>query len=121
MCLPKTRRTTGLAIGAGAPPGPFVNRAVFRGVFDSPTAAPTPPPGTQTFGSNAANDFPSATIDNAGNIYAVWATQNARTNQMSVWFASSHDHGQNFYGPFEVAKFPAPSPIPRNAAPLTEL
>jgi hypothetical protein len=94
---------------AGVPPGPFVNRAVFRGVFDSPASPqPTPPPGTQTFGSNAANDFPSAAIDRAGNIYAVWATPNARTNQFSVWFASSHDHGQNFYGPFEVAKFPAP-------------
>jgi PKD repeat protein len=92
---------------AGVPPGPFVNRAAFRGVFDSPTN-PAPPAGSQTFGSNAANDFPSATIDNAGNIYVVWATQNARTNQMSVWFSSSHDHGQNFYGPFEVAKFPAP-------------
>ena len=94
---------------AGLPPGPFVNRPAFKGVFDSPASPqPTPPPGSQTFGSNAANDFPGGAIDSAGNVYVVWATQNARTNQFSVWFASSHDHGQNFYGPFEVAKFPAP-------------
>ena len=88
---------------AGVPPGPFTNFPVFKGVFDSPTA-PAPPPGAQTFGTNVANDFPSAAIDNAGNLYAVWAMNNARTNRYAIWFASSHDHGKTFYGPFEVSQ-----------------
>ena len=87
---------------AGAPPGPFVNHPVFKGVFDSPTN-PAPPAGTQTYGTSTSNDFPSAAIDKAGNIYAVWAMNNARTNQYAIWFASSHDHGQTFYGPFQVS------------------
>jgi hypothetical protein len=94
---------------AGVPPGPFTNVPAFKGVFDSPASpGPTPPPGSETIGSNAANDFPGGAVDAAGNIYVVWATPNSRTGQFSVWFASSHDHGQNFYGPFEVAKFTAP-------------
>lgn len=88
---------------AGVPPGPFTNFPVFKGVFDSPTT-PAPPAGTQTFGTNVANDFPSAAIDNAGNLYVVWAMNNGRTNRYSIWFASSHDHGKTFYGPFEVTQ-----------------
>jgi hypothetical protein len=89
-------------LAAGAPPGPFTNLAVFRGVFDSPTTAP--PPGTVTFGTNCSNDFPAAAIDNAGNLYVVWSMNNARNNRYSIWFAASHDHGQTFYGPFEVSQ-----------------
>jgi len=88
---------------AGVPPGPFTNFPVFKGVFDSPTTPP-PPAGTETFGTNCSNDFPAAAIDNAGNLYVVWAMNNARTNRYSVWFAASHDHGKNFYGPFEVSQ-----------------
>lgn len=87
---------------AGAPPGPFVNVPVFKGVFDSPTT-PAPPTEATTFGTNVSNDFPSGTIDAGGNVYAVWAMNNARTNQYEVWFASSHDHGSSFYGPFLVS------------------
>jgi hypothetical protein len=89
---------------AGAPPGPFTNFPVFRGVFDSPAAPePTPPSGAQTYGTNTANDFPAGAIDNAGNVYVVWSMNNSRTNRYGVWFASSHDYGQNFYGPFLVS------------------
>src|SRR5437868_3749184 len=64
--------------------------------------APAPPAGAATFGSNTANLFNGGTIDSAGNIYASWATPNARTGLYDVWFASSHDHGQTFYGPFKI-------------------
>jgi hypothetical protein len=107
-------------IAAGAAPGPFVNRAAFRGVEDSPAAlpapAPSPNPAAKTYGSNCANDFPSATIDSAGNIYAVWAMNNARTNEYMIWLAASHDHGQNFYGPFQVSQGPGAAVMPWIAA-----
>ena len=86
---------------AGVPPGPFTNHPVFKGVLDSPTT-PAPPAGAATFGSNTSNLFNGATIDSAGNIYSSWATPNARTGLYDVWFASSHDHGQTFYGPFKI-------------------
>jgi Dockerin type I domain len=102
---------------AGAPPGPMVNHPVFKGVFDSPASPqPTPPPGAATFGNNCSNDFPSATIDNAGNIYTVWAMNNARNNEYQVWFASSHDHGNSFYGPFQVSHGPGAAEMPWIAA-----
>ena len=101
---------------AGAPPGPMVNHPVFKGVFDSPTTAPTPPPGTTTFGNNCSNDFPSGAIDSAGNIYAVWAMNNARTNEYMIWFAASHDHGNTFYGPFQVSHGPGAAEMPWIAA-----
>ena len=96
---------------AGAPPGPFTNHLVFKGVIDSPTN-PAPPAGTATFGSNASNDFPSAAIDSAGNVYAVWAMNDARLNHFNIWFAASHDHGQNFYGPFQVSSGPGHALMP---------
>jgi hypothetical protein len=86
---------------APVPPGPFTNHPVFKGVVDSPTA-PAPPAGSKTFGSNTANLFNGATIDQGGTIYAAWATPNASNGLYDVWFASSHDHGQTFYGPFKV-------------------
>ena len=102
--MPNVWEATGPgSAAAGVPPGPFTNFPVFKGVFDSPTT-PAPPAGTQTFGTNASNDFPAAAIDNAGNLYVAWAMNNARTNRYSVWFAASHDHGKNFYGPFEVSQ-----------------
>ena len=101
---------------AGSPPGPFVDHPVFKGLFDSPTTAPTPPPGTTTYGNNCANDFPSAAIDRAGNIYAVWAMNDTRTNHYNVWFAASHDHGQTFYGPFQVSSGPGHAVMPWIAA-----
>jgi hypothetical protein len=85
----------------GVPPGPFTNHPVFKGVIDSPTN-PAPPAGAATFGSNAANLFNGAAIDSAGNIYVSWATPNARNGLYDVWFASSHDHGQTYYGPFKI-------------------
>jgi hypothetical protein len=103
------------APAAGAPPGPFVNHPVFKGVHDSPTT-PAPPAGSTTFGINVGNDFPSAAIDSAGNIYAVWAMNNARTNEYMVWFAASHDHGQDFYGPFQVSQGPGAAVMPWIAA-----
>jgi hypothetical protein len=85
----------------GIPPGPFTNHPVFKGVIDSPTN-PAPPAGSATIGSSAANLFNGATIDRAGNIYATWATPSGRTGLYDIWFASSHDHGQTFYGPFKI-------------------
>jgi len=95
------------ADGAGTftspiPPGPFTNHPVFKGVFDSATT-PAPPAGTTTFGSNTGNLFCGAAIDSAGNIYVTWATPNARNNKYQLWFASSHDHGQTYYGPFLIS------------------
>jgi hypothetical protein len=86
---------------SGVPPGPFTNHPVFKGVIDSPTN-PAPPAGSATIGSNTANLFNGATIDRAGNIYATWATPSGRTGLYDVWFASSHDHGHTFYGPFKI-------------------
>jgi hypothetical protein len=101
---------------AGAPPGPFVNHPVFKGVFDSPTTAPTPPPQATTYGSSCSNDFPAGAIDNAGNIYVAWAMNNARTNEYMIWFAASHDHGNTFYGPFQVSRGPGAAEMPWVAA-----
>jgi hypothetical protein len=105
---------------ASAPPGPFVNHPVFKGVQDSPAAlpspAPAPDPMTKTYGNNCANDFPSAAIDAGGNIYAVWAMNNARTDEYMVWMATSHDHGQSFYGPFQVSRGPGAAVMPWIAA-----
>ena len=86
---------------AGVPPGPFTNHPVFKGVIDSPTN-PAPPAGAATVGSNTSNLFNGATIDAAGNIYSTWATPNSRNGLYDVWFASSHDHGQTYYGPFKI-------------------
>jgi hypothetical protein len=86
---------------SGAPPGPFTNHPVFKGVIDSPTT-PAPPAGAATIGSNTANLFNGAAIDSAGNIYVSWATPNARNGLYDIWFASSRDHGQTYYGPFKV-------------------
>jgi len=97
--------------GAGMPPGPFTDNPIFKGLIDSPTS-PAPPPGTQTFGTGAANDFPGGGIDAGGNIYAVWAMNNARTNQYAVWISSSHDGGKNFYGPFQVSSGPGSAEMP---------
>ena len=97
--------------GAGTPPGPFTDYPVFKGVIDSPTN-PAPPAGATTYGTNAANDFPGADIDSAGNVYAVWAMNNARTNQYAIWFAASHDGGKNFYGPFQVSSGPGSAEMP---------
>lgn len=94
-----------------APPvfGPATNHPVFRGVIDSPTTAPA---GTTTYGSHLAAIFPAADADSGGNIYAVWTTLSARPNATiggsaattwDIWFAASHDGGQNFYGPFKVS------------------
>lgn len=102
----------GVAV-AGAPPGPFTNVPVFKGVIDSPSTAPQ---AAQTFGNNASNDFPTAAIDRAGNIYVVWAMNDSRTNQFGIWFVSSHDHGQTFYGPFEVSKGSGAAVMPWIAA-----
>ena len=108
------------AAGAGTftsptPPGPFTNYPVFRGVFDSPTN-PAPPAGAQTFGANTGNLFCGGTIDSSGNIYVAWATPSARNNQYQIWFASSHDHGQNFYGPFLISSAAGQATTPWIAA-----
>jgi hypothetical protein len=110
---------------AGAPPGTFnpttgqfemTNYPIFKGVQDSPSAlpspAPSPNPAVKTYGNNTANDFPGGAIDSAGNIYVVWAMNNARTDEYMVWFASSHDHGKTFYGPFQVSQGPGAAVMP---------
>ena len=110
--LPNVWIATGAGTsGAGTPPGPFTDYPVFKGVIDSPTN-PAPPPGTTTYGTNAANDFPGADLDSAGNVYAVWAMNNARTNQYAIWFAASHDGGKNFYGPFQISSGPGSAEMP---------
>ncbi len=93
---------------AGAPPGPFVNHHVFKGLYDSATNPPPAvgPPVGPTFGTNNANIFPAGDIDSAGNVYVAWSMNNARTNEFSIWFAASHDHGQTYYGPFFVSSSP---------------
>ncbi len=114
---------------AGAPPGTYnpvtaqfemTNHPIFKGVQDSPDAlpspAPSPNPAVKTYGNNTANDFPGAAIDSAGNIYVVWAMNNSRNNEYMVWFASSHDHGQTFYGPFQVSQGPGAAVMPWIAA-----
>ncbi|MDQ6765013.1 MAG: hypothetical protein M3Z22_02785, partial [Verrucomicrobiota bacterium] len=86
----------------GGAPVLFKNYPINRGVIDSPTTPP-PIPGTTTYGTNNANIFPAGDVDSAGNLYAVWSMNNARTNEFSIWFASSHDGGKTFYGPFPVS------------------
>jgi hypothetical protein len=123
------------AVGAppsaqGLAPGPFTNHPVFKGVIDSPTQAPSPapsiPPSALTFGNSAANIFPSGIADSAGNVYVVWSTNSSRLNTVQgnnspsttfdVWFASSHDGGQNFYGPWKVSSGVGTSVFPWIAA-----
>ena len=108
------------APAAATPPGPFVNHPAFKGVQDSPSVlpspAPTPDPAAQTYGTNVGNDFPAAAIDSAGNIYAVWSMNNARTNEYMIWMSASHDHGQSFYGPFQVSQGPGAAVMPWIAA-----
>jgi len=98
----------------GLPPANVTNYPIVKGLIDSPTTAPTPPPGTTTYGTHIGAIFPAAAADKAGNIYAVWTTCHARpnasippgtnnANTYDVWFASSHDHGKNFYGPFKIS------------------
>jgi hypothetical protein len=100
---------------AVSPPGPFANYAVFKGVQDSPTT-PAPPAGATTYGTNAANDFPAAAVDNAGNIYVAWAMNDSRINHFNVWYAVSHDHGKSFYGPFQISSGPGHAVMPWLAA-----
>ena len=111
-------------VAAGAPPGPFTNHPVFKGVIDSPTTAPA---GATTYGSHVGLLFPWAAADSAGNVYAVWATNNSRANSVQtgsatpsstfdVWFAASRDGGQNFYGPTKVSSGIGTSIFPGMAA-----
>jgi hypothetical protein len=65
-----------------------------------------------THGTNNANIFPAGDIDTAGNVYVAWSMNNARTNEFSIWFASSHDGGQNFYGPFQISQGPGTAVFP---------
>lgn len=110
------------AIGAppaaqGLAPGPFTNFPVFKGVIDAPVQAPSPaptiPPSAVSIGNHSANIFPSGVTDKVGNVYVVWSTNSTRynvtqangqpSNSFDVWFAASHDGGQNFYGPWRVS------------------
>jgi len=103
---------------AGLPPGPFSNFPAFKGVIDSPAQAPSPAPSipqsAATYGNHIGLLFPAAAIDLAGNVYAVWATNNSRANTIQtgtsnpsttfdIWMSVSHDGGKNFYGPFRVS------------------
>jgi hypothetical protein len=95
-------------VAAGAPPGAFDNHVVHKGVYDSPNNPPPAvgPPVGPTFGTNNANIFPAGDIDSNGNIYVAWSMNNSRTNEFSIWFAASHDHGKTYYGPFPVSTGP---------------
>ncbi len=121
----------GAATGtAGLPPGPFTNYPAFKGVIDSPAAAPSPapsiPPSAATSGSHVANIFPSGAADSAGNVYICWSMNSARFNTTQadnspsttydIWFAASHDGGQNFYGPWKVSSGTGTSVFPWIAA-----
>ena len=95
--------------GGGTPPLNVNNYAIFKGVIDSPVTAPA---GAITYGSHLAAIFPSGDVDSAGNVYAVWSNVSARPNATigadpattwDIWFASSHDGGKNFYGPFKIS------------------
>jgi hypothetical protein len=108
----------------GAPPLNVANYPVFKGVIDSPSTAI---PGTTTYGSHLAAIFPAADADSSGNIYAVWTTLSARPNASippgsnnattwDLWFASSHDGGKTFYGPFKVSSGTGTSILPWVAA-----
>jgi hypothetical protein len=96
---------------AGLPPSNVADYPIVKGLIDSPSTAPA---GTTTYGTHIGAIFPAAAADNAGNIYAVWSTCSARPNASippgtnnattyDIWFASSHDHGQTFYGPFKIS------------------
>jgi hypothetical protein len=121
----------GAATGtAGLPPGPFTNHPAFKGVIDSPAAAPSPapsiPPSAATSGTHVANIFPSGAADSSGNVYICWSMNSARFNTTQadnspsttydVWFAASHDGGQNFYGPWKVSSGTGTSVFPWIAA-----
>ena len=114
--LPNVWDAIGAApLTASAAPGPFTNYPVFKGVQDSPTT-PAPPAGATTYGNNTANDFPTAAVDSAGNIYVAWSMNDARINHFNIWYAVSHDHGKTFYGPFQVSSGPGHAVMPWIAA-----
>jgi hypothetical protein len=111
-------------VAGGAPPLNVKNYPIFKGVIDSPSTAPA---GTTTFGSHLAAIFPAADADSSGNIYAVWTTLSARPNASippgsnnavtwDLWFASSHDGGKTFYGPFKISSGIGTSVLPWVAA-----
>lgn len=109
------------ALGGTAPLN-VMNHAIFKGVIDSPSTAPA---GTVTYGSHLAAIFPSGDADRSGNVYAVWSMLSARPNATingnpattwDIWFASSHDGGKNFYGPFKVSSGVGASVFPWIAA-----
>ncbi len=109
----------------GSPPLNVANYPIFKGVIDSPATAL---PGTTTYGSHLAAIFPAADADSAGNIYAVWTNLSARPNATlppantspattwDIWFASSHDGGKTFYGPFKISSGTGTSIFPWIAA-----
>ena len=116
---------------AGLPPGPFSDFPAFKGVIDSPAQAPSPapsiPPSAATYGNHIGLLFPAGAIDSAGNIYAVWATNNSRGNTVQtgtsnlsttfdIWMSVSHDGGHNFYGPFRVSNGVGTSLMPNVTA-----
>ena len=92
-------------LNAATPVTDVQNHPVFKGTYDSPNNPPPAvgPPVGPNFGTNNANIFPAGDIDSAGNIYVAWSMNNSRTNEFSIWFASSHDNGKTFYGPFPVS------------------
>jgi hypothetical protein len=123
---PNVWETTGAPpVAAEAPPGPMTNYPIWKGVIDSPTTAPA---AATTYGSHAAGIFPGGDADAAGNIYYVWTTQSVRQNATlppantapattwDIWFASSHDRGKTFYGPFKVSSGTGTSIFPWIAA-----
>lgn len=92
-------------LNAASPVTNVQNHPVFKGTYDSPNNPPPAvgPPVGPNFGTNNANIFPAGDVDAAGNIYVAWSMNNSRTNEFSIWFASSHDNGQTYYGPFPVS------------------
>ena len=109
-------------LAGGTAPQNVKNYAIFKGVIDSPSTAPA---GTTTYGSHLAAIFPSGDVDSAGNVYAVWTMLSSRPNATiganpattwDIWFASSHDGGKNFYGPFKVSSGVGTSVFPWIAA-----
>ncbi|HJT80444.1 MAG TPA: hypothetical protein VJ719_04525, partial [Chthoniobacterales bacterium] len=95
-------------LNAASPVTDVQNHPVFKGTYDSPNNPPPAvgPPVGPNFGTNNANIFPAGDIDSAGNIYVAWSMNNSRTNEFSIWFASSHDGGKTYYGPFPVSSGP---------------
>jgi hypothetical protein len=109
---------------AGLAPGPFTNYPIWMGLLDSPASAPA---SAITYGNAIANLWPAGAVDSAGNIYAVWATNNARINTtqtdtgdpsttFDIWLSASHDGGQTFYGPWKVSSGIGTSVFPWIAA-----